>query len=117
MRWPWTYRRDLYASVDNAVKLTRQWIDVHHVPVRYIETVAAFERWSKHLGVWFFYETDAQRCHGEESDLSNAMRERFLRALKESGYPDAYLPLVSFAFDSHETVLRDYCGSYFNRLR
>ena len=90
MRWPWTYRRDLYASVDNAVKLTRQWIDVHHVPVRYIETVAAFERWSKHLGVWFFYETDAQRCHGEESDLSNAMRERFLRALKESGYPDFY---------------------------
>ena len=115
--WPWSRRAALFASVDAAVRDVRRWLDGQRVAVHRIETVAAFEHWSKHLGIWVFYETDAQRICCEENGLSNTIREHFLSALTDHGYPSRYLPLVSFVFDSHETVLRDYDASYFNRLR
>lgn len=117
MFWPWTRSQVLFDCVDAATTATRCWADTQRIPVHRIDTVAAFERWSKHLGVWVFYETDAQRANGEESHLSDAVRGQFLRALSDGGYPSRYLPLVSFVFDSHETVLRDYDANYFYRLR
>ena len=44
-------------------------------------------------------------------------QEVFLGALRDVGYPEEHLRLVTFEVDSDERVNREFEGSYFARLR
>jgi len=115
--WPWPQQAALYACCERAVATTRRWSETRGLPLHRIETVAAFERWSRDLGVWVFYETDSQRARANSDGSSTELQRTLLCALRDEGYPRRWLAKVSVVFDSHETVLREYDGRYFLRLR
>ncbi len=62
-----------------------------------------------HLAIWITVDRD------EERDKLSNDRETipaFRRLLAEAGYPQEAVPAVKFAFESQETVNRDYGGSW-----
>jgi hypothetical protein len=63
----------------------------------------------RNLAIWITTPTD------EERDLMRATPEllpEFQRALLAAGYPTNAVPEVGFAFESQQTVDRDYNGNW-----
>ncbi len=61
------------------------------------------------LAVWVTTKTDKER---NRLKGSAALLASFRQALLEAGYPAAAVPHVGFAFESQETVDRDWKGSW-----
>ena len=68
----------------------------------------------RHLAIWIKTKTDEERDRlRHDSDLQQQLRD----ALLQVGYPTAAVPLVGFAFESQETVDRDFGGSWYSRTK
>jgi hypothetical protein len=68
----------------------------------------------RHLAIWITTPTD------EERDLMRAMPElisEFRRSLSAAGYPPEAIAEVGFAFESQQTVDRDYDGSWWYAVK
>jgi hypothetical protein len=64
----------------------------------------------RHLAIWITTKTDEQRdLLRQDQDFQNQLRAVLLVA----GYPPAAIPLVAFAFESQETVSRDFGGNWY----
>ena len=64
----------------------------------------------RHLAIWITTNTDEQRDRlRQDSVLHQQLRD----ALLQAGYPPAAVPLVGFAFESQETVDRDFGGNWY----
>lgn len=61
------------------------------------------------LAVWVTAKTDKER---DRLKGSAALLASFRQALAEAGYPADAIPHVGFAFESQETVDRDWKGSW-----
>ena len=97
-------------------KLLR-WADERGMPLHRIEFVLPLMPSDFSLSAWFFFETDEQLQRAQEVQWTDQLASQFNIVLRELGYAPERLPEISFRFDSHENVVRDYAESYFYRLR
>lgn len=68
----------------------------------------------RHLAIWITTKTDEERDRlRRDSDLLRQLRDALLRA----GYPLASVPYVGFAFESQETVERDFGGNWYHATK
>lgn len=68
----------------------------------------------KHLAYWLTTATDAQR---DRLAADSAMQDEFRRILLRAGYPADAVLEVGFAFQSEETVQRDYGGNWYYAVK
>ena len=68
----------------------------------------------KHLAYWITTATDAQR---DRLAADSEMQDEFRRILMREGYPADAILEVGFAFQSEETVERDYGGNWFHAVK
>lgn len=106
-----------FASLDPARRAVLSWAASQHIPLHSIEFVATFEDWDDGIGVWVFYETNAQLEQGFGDGTSERVKARVVEELRSASYPFAEFPNLVFEFDSHENVVLNFQGNYFYRLR
>lgn len=81
-----------------------------------IQHVTTWEEWDDGIGVYFFLHTIAQ-VEALETGQVEVMTTTYLNLLRKYEYPFDKFPNVAFEIDSDENVRKNYCGSYFYRLR
>ena len=68
----------------------------------------------RHLAIWVRTRSDRQRNRlARDPQVTEEMR----RLLAETGYPAEAVPLVGFAFESDETVRREYGGNWWHAVK
>ena len=93
------------------------WAEAKKIPINRVEIVASFQDWDDGIGVWVFYEHDADVTERNENGSSNEIESKLLGYLDDCEYPYGKFPNVVFVFDSHENVQKNFGGNYFYRLR
>jgi hypothetical protein len=103
-----------WTALQKAAEDFRKWAASLEIPVNRIEHVATFEPWDKCTEIYVFLATDSdlQRFEGK----LHSIEERYREFLSNALYPFDRWP-VTFHFDSHENVVKNYQGNYFYRLR
>ena len=105
-----------YDAIERAKLGLLAWAKEAGIPIRALEYVATFESWDDGIGVWIFYETNAD-LESAKVTSNGLVRERLLAELRAANYPFKDFPEISFEFDSHENVEANYQGNYYYRLR
>ena len=77
-------------------------------------TIGATDIDPKYFAVWITTQTDAQR---DALSSDSNLKEALVAALHTVGYPPEAIPKVVFAFESEETVKRDYGGDWWACLK
>ncbi len=67
--------------------------------------------------VYMFFESEKDLNKAINSDSINTLKQATINLLESSGRGREADLLVDFEFDSHEVVLRDHKGDYYDRLR
>ena len=67
-----------------------------------------------YLAFWAITDTDAQR---DDLNGDAQLLEQFRQVLLQVGYPAESVPLVGFAFESQETIDRDFGGSWYKTIK
>lgn len=68
----------------------------------------------KHLAIWISTDTDTQRdALAKDDKFKKAVKS----ILKNNGYPEEAIPLIGIAFQSEETVKRDYGGNWWYAIK
>lgn len=109
-------RHKQFAILEAAIDRLLSWARQSNIPLHRVEVVVPFVETDFSLSVWLFYTTDDDLFREEAKGYAR-MSETFLEILKSLDYPPDWLAGVTFTFNSHEHVERDYQGSYFYRLR
>jgi hypothetical protein len=68
----------------------------------------------RHLAIWITTKTDQDR---DRLRANQALLSELRATLINLGYPPDAVPNVGFAFESQETVDRDYDGSWYNAVK
>ncbi len=110
-------RNEQFAYIEAARQHVLGWARSNGIALHRIEYVVPFVDTDFRLSVWFFYETDAQLQKARALRWSQRLMKTMKSCLRSLGYAEECISAVSFTFDSHENVERDYQGSYFYRLR
>jgi hypothetical protein len=85
-----------------------------YVPVFYLTHIGATEIDPKHLAFWVFTHSDTERDRlRSTSGLVDELRD----AVRRAGYPEAAIPEIGFAFESKETVDRDFGGNAYYAMK
>ena len=92
------------------------WSECKRFPLYRVEFSVPFVATDFSAHVLLFLKTDAQ-VRAESGARVPEAQAVFIRALREAGYPEVHILLVTFEADSDERVQRDYEGSYFYRMR
>jgi hypothetical protein len=105
-----------WAAIKSAEKEFRNWAASNQIPLSRVEHVATFESWDKKTEIYIFFpaDSDVQRFRSERK-LSE-IEHHYHQFLSNADYPFDRWP-VTFYFDSHENVVKNYDGNYFYRLR
>ena len=69
------------------------------------------------FGAYIFFNTRRQLDDALNSQLVNLIKKDIYQELEKSGRGTATQIHINFEFDSHENVVENYEGDYFNRLR
>ena len=69
------------------------------------------------LEIYFFYNTKKDVEDGEIVGYSQLIKNRILDDITRVGSPELVVSSVKITFDSHENVLQDYAGNYYNQLK
>lgn len=80
------------------------------------ELFVLFSPASNCFGVYVFFHLSTQIEEAERSGLAEQIKAAVLDALERVGRGHRSSLNVSFEFDSHENVERDYGGNYYERL-
>jgi len=66
------------------------------------------------LAIWVTTKTDKER-----DDLANDvdLHEHLRAVLLQAGYPPEAVPHIGFAFESQQTVDRDFAGNWYHRIK
>ena len=70
-----------------------------------------------YFGAFVFFETRLQIEQAKQSGLVERIKEEVFREMEKAGRGIPMEIRVDFEFDSHENVVENYEGDYFNRLR
>jgi hypothetical protein len=83
------------------------------------ETVTTSEEWDDTLGIWLFYESDAEAQAHRKDGTNEWIEKKFVEELdaRKLSFGFSKLPTISFMFDSAENVKKNYQGSYYLRMR
>ena len=92
------------------------WSERERFPLHRVEFIVPFVATDFGAHVLLFLETDAQ-VDAESGVRLPGAQAVFTRALRDVGYPEEHIVLVTFEVDSDERVQREFEGSYFYRLR
>lgn len=110
-------RAEQFAMIGKAKKRTLAWARESGLALVNIEHVVPFVETDFSLSVWLFYDLDLTAKAASANGMTERVSDKYRSVLRELGYPGRWLAEVDFIADSHETVVRDYEGSYFLRLR
>lgn len=106
-----------YQILEDAKQELIDWVKEKALPIHKVDYVSAFEEWNDSLGVWVFYDTDLSLKESNANGVSSRVKDKYQEILTMHSYPFSEFPKISFEFDSHENVMKNYEGSYFYRLR
>ncbi|TBW45607.1 hypothetical protein EZI54_23480 [Marinobacter halodurans] len=81
------------------------------------EFMVLYSRKTDTFGAYVFYEMDNQISEAAESGLSGEIKSLVIDELERVGRGSKESIKINFEFDSHENVLKNYEGDYYNRLR
>ena len=81
------------------------------------EFMVLYSRKTDAFGAYVFYEMDNQISEATESGLAEEIKSLVFDELERVGRGSKEGIKVNFEFDSHENVIRNYEGDYYNRLR
>jgi len=104
-------------ELDPIVEVARREIENH---VRALASdaavlfVGAYDIDPIHLAFWTIVKTDEQK-DGLKADAS--LVATFRRLIHDAGYPSHSIPYVGFAFESRETVDRDWSGNLWYAMK
>jgi hypothetical protein len=89
-----------------------------NIPLK-VEFVTTSEEWDDLLGVWIFYETQADVTKYEIDGTTEFIKLAFVNelAVSKSRFSFSELPKTNFVLDSRENVDKNFKGSYFLRMR
>ena len=116
MHAPFPSRAAIDIAASNLALKARQ----RGVAINRLEFVTTSEPWDTSLGVLISYDTDAELERRNADGTSDALKNEFKDELERSGSVLRFERMpenISFDFESHENVIRNYHGSYFLRLR
>jgi hypothetical protein len=68
----------------------------------------------KHLAIWITVATDEQK---NALNVHTELIEQFQQAILELGYPAESVPGIGYAFESQETVDRDYDHNWWYAIK
>jgi len=69
------------------------------------------------FGTYVFFDFDSQIEDAKQSGLAEEINVAMLNALEKAGRGEISDLDVTYEFDSHENVVKNYGGNYFDRLR
>ena len=81
------------------------------------EFMVLYSRKTDAFGAYVFYEMDSQISEANETGLAKEIELLVFGELERVGRGSKNVIKVNFEFDSHENVVRNYEGDYYNRLR
>jgi hypothetical protein len=103
----------LWLSIRRARKRIKALLRQRYSSVK-VTSFGATDISPRYLAVWIITSTDAERDHLESDPaLVQSMRSEFL----DAGYPSEYVPSIGFAFQSQETIDRDFGGSWYHAMK
>ena len=109
-------KQDYNNSVERADKAFARWCQDNDIPLHGIKHVITWEEWDNGIGVYIFLHTLAE-VESLSTGRIDEMKSTYRSYLREHKYPYDKFPNVTFEIDSDENVRKNYCGSYFFRLR
>jgi hypothetical protein len=68
----------------------------------------------RHLAIWIVTQTDWER---DELASQPGITEKLRGCMLNAGYPKGAVPEIGFAFESEETVSRDWNGDWRSRVQ
>lgn len=101
--------------VQHAEERLKEWARAEKMNIVRIYSEANPYRWS--LDVVIFYEYDSEVERYAENGKSEEARKAFIEALEEEHYSKHFRGSVQFTFDSHENVVKNFHGEYYERLK
>ena len=110
-------RRQQFDVIEKADHKINQWANGRKIPLDNIEVVVPFVDDDFDLHVVFFFQTNDNLDAYRKDGTTVKIQERYMAILRESSYPDEWLTLVTFEYDSKENVDSNFEGSYFYRMR
>lgn len=81
------------------------------------EFMMFYSRKTDSFGAYIFYDMDSQIDDAVETQLAKEIEDAVYEGLEIVGRGTKENVKVKFEFDSHENVVRNYEGDYYNRLR
>ncbi len=113
----WLDQRASRMSLERKIKRIEQGVLAlaqARFPCAAVFSFGATEIDPKYLAIWIATDTDAQR-----DELANdaSFRQALIGVLESQDYPSAAIPYVGFAFQSEETVKRDYRGNWWYAVK
>ena len=106
-----------FQFIEQAENQFREWSIGQNIKIHRIEFVVPFVLTDRTLAVWIFFETDRMMEKYKREGTIEIVESRFFDIMKDIGYPEDYVTKIVFFIDSHENVVSNFDGSYFNRLR
>ncbi len=106
-----------FQFIEQAENELREWSIDQNIKIHRIEFVVPFVLTDRTLAVWIFFETDRMMEKYKCDGTTEIIQSRFFDIMKDIGYPEDYVTQIVFCIDSHENVVSNFEGSYFNRLR
>jgi hypothetical protein len=108
-----------YPAIERALTEVILEARLRGIRLQHIETVSCSEKWCRTLGVWFFYESDAEVQANKKNGTDEWIGKKFVSEIDavKASFGFSELPEISFEFDSVENVKTNYQGNYFLRIR
>ena len=112
----WEERKNLQKKyVEHAEEKLKEWARAEKINMVRIYGEPNPYRWSLEVVVFYEYESEVQRY--EETGKSEEARKAYIEALEENRYSKHFRGSIRFVFDSHENVVKNYHGEYYERLK
>lgn len=110
-------RDQQFKIIERAEKDIMNWAKSQDINMHNIEFVVPFVKDDFSLHAIFFYIDNKVLKRYSNNGISEKVKDKFIRKLKESDYPKEHIKEARFEFDSYENVLKNYKGNYFYRMR
>jgi hypothetical protein len=114
---PMEARRAAEARLKPAIERALKQIEARarrRAAIEFVTWIGAIDISPVHLAFWIFTTTDADR---DRLAADKALRARLRAIVRRSGYPKAAIARVGFAFESKESVDRDWAGNYWYAMK
>ncbi len=106
-----------YEKINHTGKAIRQWALKNNVQLHNTQVVVPDEERKFNLHVVFFFRKNKHIEEYAEKGINEKIRHLYLESLKANEYPDEWLNLVTFEYDSYENVFTRFHGNYFLRMK